>query len=130
MGSIYIASETADTVTVVFSGDRRIHDFEKIEEQWEFWPATTLRCKSQGIRRVLVLNELVGEISSTYVRDFHTNLDKFGFDREIRYAMVVREPHARAILSLGIALASDAGWDIAIFSQESAAKEWLARPLP
>ena len=79
---------------------------------------------------MLVLNELVGEISSTYVRDFHTNLDKFGFDREIRYAMVVRDPHARAILSLGIALARDAGWDIAIFSQESAAKEWLARALP
>ena len=130
MGSIYIASETADTVTVVFSGDRRIHDFEKIEEQWEFWPATTLRCRGLGIRRVLVLNELVGEISSTYVRDFHTNLDKFGFDREIRYAMVVRDPHARAILSLGIALARDAGWDIAIFSQESAAKEWRARGLP
>ena len=115
---------------MLFSGERRLHDFEKIEEQWEFWPATTLRCKSLGIRRVLVLNELVGEISSTYVRDFHTNLDKFGFDRGIRYAMVVREPHARAILSLGMALASKAGWDIAIFSQQSAAEEWLLRPLP
>ena len=130
MGSITIASETADTMTVVFSGDRRVHDFEKIEEQWEFWPVATLRCRSLGIRRVLVLNELVGGISSTYVRDFHTNLDKFGFDREIRYAMVVREPHARGILSLGIALASGAGWDIAIFSEASAAGSWLARPLP
>ena len=115
---------------MLFSGDRRVHDFEKIEEQWEFWPAATLRCRSLGIRRVLVLNELAGEISSTYVRDFHTNLDKFGFDREIRYAMVVREPHARGILSLGIALASRAGWDIAIFSDEPAAGSWLARPLP
>ena len=130
MGSIYIACETADTVTVVFSGSRRVHDFEKIEEQWEFWPAATLRCRSLGVRRVLVLNELEGEISSTYVRDFHTNLGKFGFDRELRYAMVVREPRARAILGLGIALASADGWDIAIFSDVAAAEEWLARPLP
>ncbi len=115
---------------MLFSGERRVHDFEKIEEQWEFWPATTLHCRSRGIRRVLVLNELAGEISSTYVRDFHTNLDKFGFDRDIRYAMVVREPRARAVLSLGIALASRGGWDIAIFSEEPAATQWLARPLP
>ncbi len=130
IGSLTIVSETADIVTVLFSGERRVHDFEKIEEQWEFWPATTQRCRSLGIRRVLVLNELEGEISSTYVRDFHTNLGKFGFDREIRYAMVVREPRARAILSLGIALASADGWDIGIFSEVSAAQEWLAQPLP
>jgi hypothetical protein len=130
IGTITIASQTEDTLVVRFSGQRRVHDFEKIEEQWEFWPAATLRCKSLGIHRVLVLNELVGEISSTYVRDFHTNLDKFGFDRAIRYAMVVREPHARAILGLGIGLAGEAGWDIAIFGEQPAAEAWLARPLP
>ena len=64
MGSIYIASETADTMTVVFSGERRVHDFEKIEERCEFWPAATQRCRSLGTRRVLVLNELAGGISS------------------------------------------------------------------
>lgn len=129
IGSIAIASETADTLTVVFSGERRVHDFEKIEEQWEFWPAATLRCKTLGIRRVLVRNELTGPISSTYVRDFHLDLANFGFDRDIRYAMVVRDPHARAILGLGIALAKDAGWDIAIFDDPSRAEAWLARPL-
>lgn len=129
MGSIYIASETADIVTVVFAGDRRVHDAEKIEEQWEFWPRATQHCRSRGIRRVLVLNELVGPISSTYVRDFHSDLGRFGFDRELRYAMVVRDRRARSVLSLGIALAKEAGWDIAIFDKESAAREWLARPL-
>ena len=129
MGSIYIASETADTVTVVFSGDRRVHDAEKIEEQWEFWPAATQRCRTLGIRRVLVLNELVGPVSSTYVRDFHTDLGRFGLDREIRYAMVVRDRRSRSVLSLGIALAKEAGWDIEIFDKETAARDWLARPL-
>ena len=129
IGSITIACETADTLTVVFSGERRVHDFEKIEEQWEFWPAATLRCKSLGIRRVLVRNEMSGPISSTYVRDFHLDLGNFGFDRDIRYAMVVRDPHARAILGLGIALARDAGWDIGIFDEQSPAEHWLARPL-
>ena len=129
MGSIYIASETAYTVTVVFAGDRRVHDSEKIEEQWEFWPRATQHCRSRGIRRVLVLNELVGPISSTYVRDFHSDLGRFGFDREFRYAMVVRDRRARSVLSLGIALAKERGWDIEIFDKESAAREWLARPL-
>ncbi len=129
MGSIYIACETADTVTVVFSGDRRVHDSEKIEEQWEFWPRATQHCRSRGIRRVLVVNELVGPISSTYVRDFHTDLGRFGLDREIRYATVVRDPKSRSVLSLGIALAKQAGWDIEIFDEEAAARAWLARPL-
>ncbi len=129
MGSIYIAGETADTVTVVFSGDRRVHDFEKIEEQWEFWPGATQHCRSRGIRRVLVLNELAGPISSNYVRDFHTDLGRFGLDREIRYAMVVRNARARSVLTLGIALAKDAGWDIEIFDNETDARAWLARPL-
>lgn len=129
MGSFYIASETADTVTVVFAGDRRVHDFEKIEEQWEFWPGVTQHCRSRGIRRVLVLNELVGPISSSYVRDFHTDLARFGLDREIRYAMVVRERRSRSVLSLGIALAKQGGWDIEIFDKETLAREWLARPL-
>jgi hypothetical protein len=129
IGSIYVSSETADTLTVVFSGDRRVHDFEKIEEQWEFWPAATQRCRSKGIRRVLVLNELAGAISSSYVRDFHSNLDQFGLDRGIRYAMVVRDPRSRSVLSLGIALARAAGWDIEIFEDQPAAGAWLARPL-
>ena len=129
MGSIYIASETADTVTVVFSGERRVHDSEKIEEQWEFWPRATQHCRSRGIRRVLVVNELAGPISSTYVRDFHTDLGRFGLDREIRYATVVRDPKSRSVLSLGIALARQAGWDIEIFDEEAPAREWLARPL-
>jgi len=116
-------------VTVVFSGDRRAHDLEKIEEQWEFWPAATQHCRSRGIRRVLVLNELVGALSSNYVRDFHSNLDKFGFDRSIRYAMVVRDPRSRSVLGLGIALAREAGWDIAIFDEQADAEAWLARPL-
>jgi len=128
MGSIYIASETADTLTVVFSGDRRVHDFEKIEEQWEFWPGATQLCKSKGIRRVLVLNELAGPISSNYVRDFHTDLDRFGLDRGIRYAMAVPDPRSRSVLMLGIALAKEAGWDIEIFEQQAAAEAWLARP--
>jgi hypothetical protein len=129
IGSITIIAETADTITVVFSGERRIHDAEKIEQQWEFWPAATQRCRTLGVRRVLVFNELAGPISSNYARDFHSNLDRFGFDRAIRYAMVVREPRARSVLSLGIALAKDAGWDIAIFDEQAAAQAWLARPL-
>ncbi|MEO5687008.1 MAG: hypothetical protein ABIR54_06560 [Burkholderiaceae bacterium] len=129
IGSITIASETADTVTVVFSGQRRIHDFEKIEEQWEFWPATTQRCRTLGIRRVLVLNELAGPISSNYVRDFHINLDRFGLGRDIRYALVVGDPRSRSVLSLGIALAKEAGWDIEIFEEQVAAEAWLARAL-
>ncbi len=129
MGSIYIACETADTVTVVFTGDRRVHDFEKIEEQWEFWPGATQHCRSRGIRRVLVRNELAGPISSNYARDLHTDLGRFGLDREIRYAMVVRDPRSRSVLSLGIALAKDAGWDIEIFEEEGPARAWLARPL-
>jgi hypothetical protein len=63
------------------------------------------------------------------VRDFHTDLGRFGLDREIRYAMVVRDPRSRSVLSLGIALAKEAGWDIEIFDKESAARDWLARPL-
>ena len=129
MGSIYIASETADTLTVVFAGDRRAHDLEKIEEQWEFWPGATQRCRLKGIRRVLVLNRLAGPISSNYVRDFHADLGRFGFDREIRYAMVVRDARSRSVLKLGIALAKDAGWDIEIFETEADAQAWLARPL-
>jgi hypothetical protein len=129
MGSIYIASETADTVTVVFSGDRRVHDFEKIEEQWEFWPGVTQRCRSLGIRRVLVLNELSGPISSNYVRDFHTDLGRYGLDPGSRYAMVVRDRRSRSVLSLGIALAKQAGWDIEIFEKETVARAWLARPM-
>lgn len=108
---------------------RRVHDAEKIEQQWEFWPAATQRCKALGIRRVLVLNELAGPISSNYVRDFHSSLDRFGLDRTIRYAMVVRDPRSRSVLSLGIALARDAGWDIDIFEEQAPAEAWLARPL-
>ena len=129
IGSITISSETADTVVVLFSGDRRVHDLEKIEEQWEFWPAATQRCRALGIRRVLVLNEMAGAISSDYVRDFHSNLDQYGLDRDIRYAMVVRDPRTRSVLSLGIALAKEAGWDIEIFAARAAAEAWLARPL-
>ena len=129
IGSIAIAAETADTITVVFSGDRRVHDHEKIEEQWEFWPAATQRCRTLGIRRVLVLNELSGPLSSNYVRDFHSDLDRFGLDRAIRYAMVVRDPRSRSVLSLGIALAKEAGWDIEIFDERASAEAWLARPL-
>ena len=114
---------------VVFSGDRRVHDFEKIEEQWEFWPAATQRCRSLGIRRVLVLNELAGAISSNYVRDFHSNLDQYGLARDIRYAMVVPDARSRSVLSLGIALAKDDGWDIEIFAARPPAEAWLARPL-
>ena len=123
-------SETEDTLTVVFGGQRRVHDFEKIEQQWEFWPQATALCRRKGIRRVLVLNELVGEISSSYVRGLHLNLEEFGFDRSLRYAMVVAEPHARNVLSFGIALAKDLGWDIEIFEEPSAATAWLARPFP
>jgi hypothetical protein len=113
---------------VVFSGQRRVHDSEKIEQQWEFWPQATQLCRSKGIRRVLVLNELVGPISSTYVRNFHSNLEQFGMDPGIRYAMVVGEPHARGVLAFGIALAKEAGWDIEIFAARPAAEAWLARP--
>lgn len=129
MGSIFIANETADTLTVVFSGDRRVHDFEKIEEQWEFWPAATQRCRTLGIRRVLVLNQLAGALSSNYVRNFHSNLDQYGLDRDLRYAMVVPDPRSRSVLSLGIALAKDAGWDIEIFDEQAPGEDWLARPL-
>ena len=128
IGSIYVAAETEDTLTVVFSGDRRVHDFEKVEEQWEFWPQATQLCHSKGIRRVLVLNELVGPISSNYVRHFHSNLEQFGLDPGIRYAMVVGEPHSRGVLAFGIGLAKDLGWDIEIFAERPAAEVWLARP--
>ena len=128
IGAITIASETADTVTVNFSGERRTHDLEKIEEQWEFWPAATQRWRALGIRRVLVRNELAGAISSDYVRAFHSNLDRYGFDRTMRYAMVVRDARSRSVLSLGIALAKEAGWDIEIFAEEASAEAWLARP--
>ncbi len=114
---------------MLFSGDRRVHDFEKIEEQWEFWPAATQRCRALGIRRVLVRNELAGSISSNYVRAFHSNLDQYGLARDIRYAMVVRDPRSRSVLSLGIALAREAGWDIEIFEAQAEAETWLARPL-
>jgi hypothetical protein len=62
------------------------------------------------------------------VRNFHTNLEQFGMDRGIRYAMVVGEPHARGVLAFGIALAKDAGWDIEIFEDRPTAEAWLARP--
>ncbi len=114
---------------MVFSGQRRVHDFEKIEQQWEFWPQATALCRRKGIRRVLVLNELVGEISSTYVRGFHLNLEQFGLDRSLRYAMVVVEPRARGVLGFGIGLAKGLGWDIEIFEEAAAAEAWLARPL-
>jgi hypothetical protein len=129
IGSITICCETADTMTVLFRGNRRVHDFEKIEEQWEFWPAATQRCKALGVRRVLVRNELTGPISSNYVRNFHSSLDQYGLDRGIRYAMVVPQARTRSLLSLGIELAKDAGWDIAIFAEEAVARHWLARPL-
>jgi len=115
---------------VVFSGQRRVHDFEKIEQQWEFWPQATALCRRRGIRRVLVLNELVGEISSTYVRGLHLNLEQFGLDRSLRYAMVVAEPRARSVLSYGIELAKGLGWDIEIFEEPAVAAAWLARPFP
>jgi hypothetical protein len=114
---------------VVFSGQRRVHDFEKLEQQWEFWPQATALCRSKGIRRVLVINELAGEISSTYVRGLHLNLEEFGLDRSLRYAMVVTEPRARGVLTFGIELAKSLGWDIEIFEQRTAAEAWLARPL-
>ena len=76
-----------------------------------------------------MLNELVGALSSSYVRDFHSNLDKFGLDRSLRYAMVVGDPRSRSVLHLGIALAREAGWDIAIFAERAAAEAWLARTL-
>ena len=128
-GPQFTTSETEDTLTVVFSGQRRVHDFEKLEQQWEFWPQATALCRRKGIRRVLVLNELVGEISSTYVRGLHLNLEQFGFDRSLRYAMVVAEPHARGVLGFGIGLAKGLGWDIEIFEEKAAAEAWLARPL-
>jgi hypothetical protein len=129
VGPSFATSETEDTLTVVFSGQRRVHDFEKIEQQWEFWPEATALCRRKGIRRVLVLNDLVGEISSTYVRGLHLNLEQFGLDRSLRYAMVVAEPHARAVLSSGIRLAKGLGWDIEIFDDRAPAEAWLARPL-
>ena len=114
---------------MIFSGQRRVHDFEKLEQQWEFWPQATAHCRRQGIRRVLVLNELQGEISSTYVRGLHLNLEEFGLDRSLRYAMVVAEPRARGVLTFGIELAKGLGWDIEIFDQVAPAQAWLARPL-
>jgi hypothetical protein len=126
--SSFATFESEDTLTVVFSGDRRVHDFEKLEQQWEFWPEATERCRRKGIRRVLVLNELAGEISTTYVRGLHLNLEEFGLDRSLRYAMVVAEPHARGVLTFGIELAKSLGWDIEIFDDVAAAKVWLARP--
>jgi hypothetical protein len=117
-------------LTVVFSGERRVHDFEKLEQQWEFWPEATALCRRKGIRRVLVLNELVGEISSTYVRGLHLNLEEFGLDQGLRYAMVVGEPHARGVLTFGIELAKGLGWDIEIFAETAPARAWLARPFP
>ena len=117
-------------MTVVFSGERRVHDAEKLEQQWEFWPQATALCRRKGIRRVLVINELVGEISSTYVRGLHLNLEEFGLDRSLRYAMVVAEPHARGVLKFGYELAKGLGWDIEIFEEIDAATAWLARPFP
>jgi len=114
---------------VVFRGQRRVHDFEKLEQQWEFWPQATALCRRKGIRRVLVLNELVGEISSTYVRGLHLNLEDFGFDRSLRYAMVVAEPRARGVLTFGIELTKGLGWDIEIFQETASAQAWLSRPL-
>ena len=66
---------------------------------------------------------------TTYVRGFHLNLEQFGLDRSLRYAMVVAEPRARGVLSFGIGLAKDLGWDIEIFEEKAAAEAWLARPL-
>lgn len=129
VGSSFATSETEDTLTVVFRGQRRVHDFEKLEQQWEFWPQATALCRRKGIRRVLVLNELVGEISSTYVRGLHLNLEDFGFDRSLRYAMVVAEPRARGVLTFGIELAKGLGWDIEIFQETASAQAWLSRPL-
>ncbi len=114
---------------MVFSGQRRLHDSEKLEQQWEFWPQATELCRRKGIRRVLVLNELAGEISSTYVRGLHLNLEEFGFDRGLRYAMVVAEPRARGVLTFGIELAKELGWDIEIFEEIATAQAWLSRPL-
>lgn len=75
-----------------------------------------------------MINELVGEISSTYVRGLHLNLEEFGLDRRLRYAMVVAEPHARSVLAFGIELAKGLGWDIEIFDEIATAQVWLSRP--
>jgi hypothetical protein len=127
--SLTIESTSEDTVTVLFAGGRLVHDDDKLTQQWEFWPKVTSLCQQRGIRRVLIRNELVGEISSNYVRDLHLNLENFGLVRSIRYAMVVPDQRSRGVLKFGYRLASSEGWDLEIFEDLPAATAWLARPL-
>ena|ERR1700741_297894 len=114
-----------DVLTARISGARPANDDDALYTFLTLWGRISDCCREQGFRQLLVLVSVDSRGSSGLSLRFFSSLESVGFTRDIRTAIVFTTQTLRRANQLGLKIASEAGWLVEAFDDESQARHWL-----
>jgi hypothetical protein len=115
-----------DVLRVEVAGERPADDEEALGELRHTWRRVAELCAERRITRVLAVLQLAGPNNSVRAFSMSSSLEAIGLSRDVRVALVDRDPQSLPHSLFAARVASSRGWQIGAFACEVEAARWLA----